>query len=491
VALVAACIFALVSALNTWGELMELEAYLMIFRRRKWVIVVMVAVAVTVSVIGTLIVTPTYVASTTLRVLTFGSGSAEWTSYASRYTERLMNTYTEVVVSGPMLEELMDRLGLDETPRIEVEILPATELMRITVEEVDPIQAALAANTLAEILISRTRELYTGHGRSSQEILSAQLIQIEHELEQARKEYEDLVAQFPEDVERITTISRSVRVKEEIYTSILQQYEEARLREAMLANTLSVIEPAVVPRSPSKPRKALNIALGFMVGLAGGVGLSFLFENLDTRMYATEQIEAVTALPVLGKITAARRPRQVALFNSNSSANLALAVAQSGRNVIAVDGDLRLPALHRIFDLSNEVGLSSVLKQEATLDEAVQESKTPGVQVLTSGPLPPNPAELIDSPRMAALIEQLAQQFDMVLLDTPSLLAVTDAVVLAEAVDGVVLVVGRAQARREAVRAARQRLADVKARSIGVVVNRAEKNGSSHYYHRTPSQRDE
>jgi capsular exopolysaccharide synthesis family protein len=121
----------------------------------------------------------------------------------------------------------------------------------------------------------------------------------------------------------------------------------------------------------------------------------------------------------------------------------------------------------------------------------VQESKTPGVQVLTSGPLPPNPAELIDSPRMAALIEQLAQQFDMVLLDTPSLLAVTDAVVLAEAVDGVVLVVGRAQARREAVRAARQRLADVKARSIGVVVNRAEKNGSSHYYHRTPSQRDE
>ena len=92
---------------------------------------------------------------------------------------------------------------------------------------------------------------------------------------------------------------------------------------------------------------------------------------------------------------------------------------------------------------------------------------------------------------MPGLIKQLAQQCDLVLLDTPALLAVTDALVLAPAADGVVLVVGRTQARREAVRAACQQLANVKARPIGVVVNRAEKNGSSHYYHRTPSQRDE
>jgi len=302
---------------------------------------------------------------------------------------------------------------------------------------------------------------------------------------------------------------------------LLEQYEQARLREAMQANMLSIVEPAVAPRTPSKPRKELNIALGFVAGLVGGICLSFLFENLDTTLYATEQIREVTELPVIGKIPTAGRRQQVALFNGHSpqreafrrlrtniftldhdapprallvtsaepregkstiAANLALAIAQSGRNVIVVDGDLRKPTLHRAFDLSNEIGLSSVLKQEATLDQAVQDSRIPGVQVLTSGPLPPNPAELIDSPGMTGLIEQLARRCDMILLDAPSILAVTDAAVLASATDGVVLVVGRTQARREAVQAACRHLADVKARLIGVVVNRAEKGGG-YYYH--------
>jgi non-specific protein-tyrosine kinase len=161
-------------------------------------------------------------------------------------------------------------------------------------------------------------------------------------------------------------------------------------------------------------------------------------------------------------------------------ANLAFAIAQSGRRVVVVDGDLRRPALHELFGLSNEMGLSSVLKQELSLDEAVQSSRMPGVQVLTSGPLPHNPAEWLNSPQMAALIERLGHQCDMVLVDAPALLAVTDAAVLAPTVDGVLLVVERTQARREAVRAARQQLVDVKARWVGLVVNRAE-HGRSAY----------
>ena len=509
---------------------MELRAYLAIIWRRKWIIALTVAVTVTVAVIGTLVATPTYVASTTLRILTT-SGSAEWAAYrASSDANRLMNTYVTIATTGPVLAELMERLGLDEPPQIEVEILPYTELMQITAEDPDPILAALAPNTLAEILIYRTEELYSGSGRSAQEILSVQLEQIEHELDQARREYETLVAQSPDDAERITAASRSIGVKEETYTMLLEQYEQARLREAMQANMLSIVEPAVAPRTPSKPRKALNIALGFVAGLVGGIGLSFLFENLDTTLYATEQIREVAELPIIGQIPTARRRQQVALFNGHSpqreafrrlrtniftldhdapprallvtsaepregkstiAANLALAIAQSGRNVIVVDGDLRKPTLHRAFDLSNEIGLSSVLKGEATLDEAVQDSKIPGVQVLTSGPLPPNPAELIDSPRMTELIEQLARRCDMILLDAPSILAVTDAAVLASATDGVVLVVGRTQARREAVQAACRHLADVKARPIGVVVNRAEKGGGYYYHRRTLAQRDE
>jgi succinoglycan biosynthesis transport protein ExoP len=431
---------------------MEIRTYIAILWRRKWVIAVTVAVTVTVVLVGTLMMTPKYVASTTLRVLTAAGGSDDWVDYDTMYAERLINTYAKIATSGPVLAQLAQRLDLDQPPRIEVEVLANTELMQITVEDPDPILAREAANTLAETLV----------------------------------------------------------------------------REVIRANTLAVVEPAVTPRAPSKPRKALNIGLGFMVGLAGGTGLAFLFENLDTTLYTTQQIEEVAALSTLGKIPAAKRRQQIALFNGNSPqgeafrrlrtsisaldhnaplrtllvtsaepregkstvvANLALALAQSGRNVIVVDGDLRLPTLHEIFDLPNEMGLSSILEQKATLDEAVQESNIPGVQVLTSGLLPPNPAELLDSPQMTALIEQLAQQFDIVLLDAPSLLAVTDAAVLAPVVDGVVLVVGRAQARREAVRAARQQLADVKANSIGVVVNRAEQDGRYTYYHRASPRR--
>ena len=156
-------------------------------------------------------------------------------------------------------------------------------------------------------------------------------------------------------------------------------------------------------------------------------------------------------------------------------------MAQSGRNVLVVDADLRLPTIHKLFNMPNDAGLSNVLKHEARINEVVKHSPVPGVFVLTSGPTPPNPSELLGSSLMANLIKQMAQSFDIVLLDAPALLAVTDAGVLAQAVDGVMLVVSRAQAAQEAVRAARQQLDDVKAPTVGVVVNRAEQDSVHRY----------
>jgi len=191
-------------------------------------------------------------------------------------------------------------------------------------------------------------------------------------------------------------------MKQATYAALVEQYEQVRVREAMRANMLSVVEPAVDPQPPSKTRQALKIVMGSMVGLAGGVGLAFLLENLDTTLYTTEQIAEAAALSALGKIPTARRKPPSAFFNGNSPqgeafrrlranvlaldqdvtlrtllvtsaepregkstvvANLAFAIARSGRKVIVVDADLRLPTLHKIFGLSNETGLSSVLKQ--------------------------------------------------------------------------------------------------------------------------------
>jgi len=156
---------------------MEIRNYIAILWRRKWVIAVTTAVTLIVTVVGTLMATPTYVASTTLRFLTAPSGSVDWVDYEIGYAQRLMNTYVKIATSRPVLEELVQQLGLNEPPKIELEILPNTELMHITVEDPNPTLARDAANALAGILIAQSRELYTGSGKTAREVLSEQLAQ--------------------------------------------------------------------------------------------------------------------------------------------------------------------------------------------------------------------------------------------------------------------------------------------------------------------------
>jgi len=501
---------------------MDLKAYLTILWRRKWVIAVTAIVTATVAVVGTIVATPVYEASTTLRIPTARRGSADWVDYDVEYADRLMNTYAQIATSGPVLDELAQRLGLDRPPEVEVETLANSELMQITVEDPNPVLVRDAANALSDILIGQSREQFAADRESAQEILSLQLAQLEEELDLARQEFDSLVTQFPGDTERTTTARRSIELKEATYGTLLEQYDQARIRDSIQANIPYVIEPAEVPGAPSKPSRSLNIALGVLVGLFGGIGLAFLFENLDTKLYTTAQIQEATNLPTLVSIPSARKRGQAGFLNGGSPegeafrrlrtriltldqdeplrslavtsaipgegkstvvASLAYTMAQTGHRVVVVDADLRRPTLHNIFELPNQLGLSSILREEATLDEAVQQSKFPGLYVLTSGPLPPDPAVVLGSSQVTTVIEQLTQQFDRVFVDTPSLLAVADAAVLAPLVDGVLLVVGRAQARGEAVQTAYTQLADIGARSIGIVVNRDGQGGGFHYYY--------
>ncbi len=497
---------------------MELRTYLAVLWRRKWVIAITVAVTLVVVVIGTLMMTPSYEAFSTIRIAIAAGGPVSYTDYM--YAERLMNTYAELATSGPVLEELTQQFGGHAPLQIEVELIPNTELMRIVVEDVNPVLTAEATNALAEILVAHSRELYAGGSKAAHEILGEQLAQIEEELNRAQGEYENLVIEYPENAERIEAVGHSIRLKQETYATLLQQYENARATEAIRANALSIVEPATIPPTPSRPRKTLNVALGLMVGLMGGVGLAFLLENLDTRLHSAEQVADVTALRVLGRIPETRKSQTHVFLNGDApqreayrhlrtnihslaevesfqtllvtsaepregkstiAANLASAIAQSDRQVVIVDADLRRPSLHTAFDLPNRIGLSSVLQAKFTHKEAVQYSKDSGVWVLTSGPLPYNPAELLSTPQMGTLIEDLAQRFDMILVDTPSLLAVTDAAVLAPKVDGVVLVVAYAQVSRPSVRSACRVLTDVHARPVGVVVNRMNRGIGRHY----------
>jgi non-specific protein-tyrosine kinase len=159
---------------------------------------------------------------------------------------------------------------------------------------------------------------------------------------------------------------------------------------------------------------------------------------------------------------------------STTLANLAVTIAQAEQRVILVDCDLRRPSVHTLFGVSNEQGLTTAILAQGETALPLQSSSVPGLSLLTSGPLPPRPADLLGSRRMEQLIAQLRNEADIVLFDTPPVVAVTDAAVLATRVDGVLLVLQAGQTRRDRAREARQKLEKVKANIIGVVLNNAK-----------------
>ena len=170
---------------------------------------------------------------------------------------------------------------------------------------------------------------------------------------------------------------------------------------------------------------------------------------------------------------------------TTTAANLAVAFAQAGRRTILLDGDFRKPGIHRIFDLPNAHGLSSLLRSDATgLDEVTQSTEQENLRVITTGPLPPNPAELLGSQRMRTILGRLAEASDLVVVDSPPLQAVTDAALLASITDGTLLVIDAGRTRRGAIRRGREALAQAGARVLGVTLNRLpERSGGGYYYY--------
>ena len=496
---------------------MDLGTFLSVVWRHRLILLVTALGVVLATGAGLYSMTPHYVASTTLRVGTESTGSPDWPTYDIQYTDRLMNTYKTVVTSEPMAVQVMNQLGLPAKPRINVVIPANTELMEIQVTDVSPERAALVANAVAKLMISQLDAQLPSNGTTAADLLLPQLNQMQSELDQARADYDKLLQASPDNKQALQAAQDAIKVKTDTYTTLLNQYESARNADALHANRMSIVQEATPPARPSSPSKAMILPLALMLGLLGGVALGFLLENFDTRLHSSKAVEAITGLPVLGKIPMAESVRG-ALFPSRSPqeeafrrlrtnllardassplrsvlvtsaspkegksttvANLALAIAQSGRRVVVVDADMRRPSLHTTFEVGNAVGLSSVLSRQLTLDEALQYSMTPGIQILTSGPASSNPAELLGLQQMEDVVRQLERQFDYVLIDTPSLESVTDASILSLIVDEVLLVVARGQTRREMVIGALQELEHVQSAPLGVVVTRAE--GSNQY----------
>lgn len=445
---------------------MDLIGYLKILNRYKLVIILTTAVTVVVALVGGMILPPTYSATATLRVLTATSGSREFVNFDTFYADRLMNTYVTIATGDSVQNELREQLDLKTLPKITVEVIPTTELLLITVEADEAALAKKTANTLADILVSRGPELMTGGEQ--------------------------------------TTITPPL---------------EGDVVQQETTPPVYVIEPALTPTSPSGPNKKLFLLMGAVVGLVGGTALAFLFNRLDTHLYTSQQITDLTGIPVRAEIPTIRSiqrtgrlftvPPYADTFNrlkvnllsgtektqfhtflftsaepqsgkSLVAANFALSLARSGRNIILVDADLHHPTQHTVFDLSNTVGLANVLQQELSLDETLQTGPVSNIQVLTSGPLPPYPAEVLSLDRLSRLFEQLSECAEIVVFDAPAWLAASDAAVMASMVDDVLLVVNRKHTRQNVLTLTNQQLVQANVKPAGIIVNMAG-NASDHY----------
>ncbi|WP_454844308.1 CpsD/CapB family tyrosine-protein kinase [Priestia megaterium] len=171
---------------------------------------------------------------------------------------------------------------------------------------------------------------------------------------------------------------------------------------------------------------------------------------------------------------------------STTTSNLATVYAQQGLKVLLIDADLRKPTGHYTFQLENHIGLTNVLTRQSTLAQAVQESEIPHLSVLTSGPIPPNPSELLASAQMAELLKEMKEQFDMIIFDTPPILAVADAQILANQVDGTILVVSSGKTEKDAALKSKELLSNAQGKLLGVVLNnRKVEEGNYYYYYGT------
>lgn len=500
---------------------MEIREFVDALWRRKWIIVVTLIVAVVVATAGSFLATSIYTASALIRI---ASAPDPLTDRADvTYVDRLMNTYTIVARSYPLFESVIAELGLKLRPSqlsemVEVKVIADTELIRITVNSPNASQAADIANGVANGLIAQTDATITGGGSASGAI-KASMDQVQQELSDLQTEYNRILTESPGDTARIAEISRESVIKQQTYETLLAQYDQTRLSEMMRVNSITVIEPATTPSSPSSPRRNLNIMLGAVLGLLGGVGLVMLMNNIDKRVYTPIQVQNMFNLPILAEIYRSRQtelslpnmpptereayrrlrvnifslqkdiPLKTILVTSGETdegkstivANLALSISQLGFRVLIVDCDMRRPSQHKIFELPNEIGLSTVLEKRVSLSEAVQQTRNPNLKILTSGVSPEDPSALLATPYTKSVLQELAPKFDLILLDTPAMIPVIDSAVLAPLADGVLQIVRCGQSRGDAIATTLAQITEVQARPLGLVLNDAPRR-NSHYY---------
>jgi len=440
---------------------LTLHDYLTILRR-SWPVILIATIVGTLIALGlSLAMTPVYQATSQLFVSVKSAGAAGDAYTGGLFVQQRVKSYVDVVDSPAVLEPVIEELGLDSTyiglaSQVSATTPPNTVLLNVSATDTSPAQAAKIANAVA--------------------------------------------ASYANEIARLEGAKTTMDGLPRLGGNGNQTPVQA-----------TVIKPAEVPTAAIFPRTQLNVLLGALLGLLVGVGIAVLRFTLDTSVKSSEELEQSADSTTLGVVTfdpdaktnplvtlrgtpraeafrsirtnlqyvdVDNPPRTVVITSSlleegksTTACNLAIAVAQAGSKVLLLEADLRRPKVAEYLGVDGSRGLTDVLIAQATLDNTIIHWQRGLLDFLPAGAIPPNPSELLASHQMADLLAELAKRYDLVILDAPPLLPVTDAAILSTAADGAILVARHGTIKREQVADSADALRQVNARIFGTVLN--------------------
>jgi polysaccharide biosynthesis transport protein len=498
----------------------DLRAILGVLWRRKWSILLIVALTTGSALFFSYRRTPIYSSTAEVQVTPLTAAQILTTNPYS-----LANMDNEIhVVQSTAVAVLADKAmeGRAGSGTLSVEVPTNTQILQIGYSHPDPETARDGAQAFANAYLTyRTRVAVDAYTQARQAI-QTQIAKLRNDLEVAQAALEAAPAGSSDE----TVAANQV---DQLSSQLAGLNTQVASLVAPDITPGALIQPAEVPTSPSSPNHRQDVAVGFVAGLVLGVGFAFLRERMDDRIHSRPQLEVAVGAPVLAvvpNVPGWRKRSQTRLVTISASgspaaeayrslrtnlqfisrdgnmrvisvtsphagegktttvANLATTLALTGKRVMALSADLRKPRLHRFFGLDNEEGLSSVLAGHAELaDVARRVEGLDSLRVVTSGPVPPNPAELLSSDAMESLLTLLRSSADYVVVDTAPALIVSDAMIVAPRVDGVVVVVDADETTGGAASHTIDQLEQVGGSVIGSVLNRFDPSKARYYPH--------
>jgi succinoglycan biosynthesis transport protein ExoP len=480
-----------------------LRSYLLLVRRRKWWVMALAILGLGASLALALTQPKQYSATAQLLVQSPGQGiNLGGTQQAVTTTD--VQTDLQLATSAPVVQLVRQKLG--SAPAVATAEVAQTNVIALTAISSSPARAALIANTYANAFVAQTRKVAIAN-------LTAAQAQLESQISSLSRQIRGLQGQPSQSAQVSALVNQEAILKEQV--------AQLQVNGAVATSGVELVTPAQPPSAPSSPKPVQDALLGLAAGLALGLGAAFLRDSLDDALTSKDAAERLTGAPVLSMVPMVgswkKRDRAVVAASSEPTspaaeayrslrtsvqfarqahelhtllvtspaaaegktstvANLGAVFAQGGERVVLVSCDLRRPRLAQFFGLEERTGLTTVLLGQRSLEQALQPVR--GYEclwLLGAGPVPPNPAELLSSPRARELFETLQENFDLVLVDSPPVLPVTDAMVLSQYADGTLLVAAAGQTRRAELQRAAERFTQAKAPLTGVVLNEVTK----------------